>query len=136
MCPFLVYIYFLYWFRIKNVADAPVLTLKLYHDLQSWHAIDKEGSKAAIRKMDLYTDYLNGRSVVLALVSDFVNSESKEAMARKLTTIEAVSLRIGKPPAPRIYEESSLVDFINEESWLILKLTNIKPSFLNQQCSE
>ena len=136
MSWFLVYVYFLYWFRCTNLADAPILTLDLHHDLESWNAIDKEGSQAAIRKMDLHTDYLNGRSVVLTFASNLVNSETKELMARKLLEITPVNIQCGKPQAPRVYQESSLEDYIDEESWLFFKLSNVDPTFLNLPCSE
>ena len=48
------------------MADAPYLILNLHRDLTAWKARDPRGAKAGLRKVDLHTEYLGGRSVVLA----------------------------------------------------------------------
>ena len=37
---------------------------------------------------------------------------------------------------PHIYEDSSLVDFIDEDSWLFFQLTRFEPSFLSKPAKE
>ena len=69
MAPFVIFIYFYPWFKCTSLADTPQVMLKLHQNLQKWSAIDKEGAKAALRKLDLHTDYLNGRSVAVAFAS-------------------------------------------------------------------
>ena len=72
---------------------------------------------------------LNGRNVILALASsDFdetttFNISTKEKMAHALNSTSDLSdLECGKPVAPRIYQDSNLEDFVNEESWLFFQL--------------
>ena len=135
MSPFVICIYFLYWFQCHKLADAPALTLELYQDLQKWTTIDEQGGKAALKKLDLHTDYLNGRSVVMAFASTKVDAKTKEAMANALMAIEPISLETGKPDIPRVYLDSSLECYIDEESWQFFKLSHIEPTFLNKPCS-
>ena len=118
------------------MADAPILTLQLYKTLTMWAEIDQEGAKAARRKLELHTDYLNGRSTTLALASKLVDGETKEAIARALIRTEPVTIECGNPEAPLVYADSTLEGFINEESWLIFKLGSIEPTFLTKRYSE
>ena len=120
MCNFIICVYFRCWFRCTTLAEVPELTLKLHHDLEKWSAVDCEGSKAAMQKLDLHTDYLNGRSVVVDFASKNISDDTKEKMAKNLLQYNPVEISMGKPSNPRVYSDSTLEEFINEDSWLFL----------------
>ena len=122
MTFFLVYVHFPNWFSCGKMADAPFLTLQLHHDLEAWATRDADGARAAIRKLDLHTDYLNGRNVIFALASDRVSNETKQAMADALNAIPPSEVDVGKPSLPRVYSNSTLESFVNEESFLFFKV--------------
>ena len=131
LAKFIVYIYFPNWFKCTRIADAPLLTLQLHQDLRKWKKVDKDGAKAAMKKVDLHTDYLSGRSVVLAFASKRVSNNTKVAMAKQLFNTNDHEIPCGKPTVPLVYKESKLQDFVNAESWLFFKLLNFEPLFLN-----
>ena len=120
---YIIYMHFFYWFSATVAANIPGLTLDLHRDLNAWKSQDDAGARAAIKKVDLHTEYLTGRSVILALASDKTSDSTKGAMARKLQTFDSnTHIEMGKPSMPRIYEDSSLVDFVDEESWCIFQV--------------
>ena len=128
---FVTYIYDIYWFKSPVVLDVPALTLKLHKDLKSWDIIDPNGTRAAIRKLDLHTDYLNGQNVALSFASRSLDDNTKAKMAKKLLSLSKPTFIRGKPIAPIVYEDSHLTDFINDESWLIFELCQMNPLFLS-----
>ena len=88
-------------------------------------AQEPRGTTAGLKKVDLHTEYLAGRNVILALASDNVSSAEKDAMATKLkATPNDFPVEMGKPDRPPIYEDSVLADFVNEESWLFFQVSN------------
>ena len=112
---FITYVYFPVWFRCTRIENVPVLSLKLFKALKSWSINDKDGAEAACRKLNLHTDYLNGRNVILALASSDVSISTKDKMAHALNSTSDLSdLECGKPVAPCIYQDSNLEDFVNE----------------------
>ena len=120
---YMVYIHLFYWMSCTRMADAPFLTLSLYKPLEDWLARNLKGAKAAQKKVDLHTDYLTGRSVILALASEKVSEETKEAMAAALKTHDPQAhVEMGKPTMPEIDEDSRLEDFVTEESWLFFQV--------------
>ena len=105
------------------MADAPFLILSLYSDLRAWAARDHDGARAGMKKIDLHTEYLTGRSVILVLDSDKAALETKAAMVSALKEKNReVEIELGKPSTPRIYDNSKLEDFMDEESWLPFKV--------------
>ena len=132
---FIVYLYFVAWLRSVTLKDVPVITLKLFKNLSTW-GIAPEQTRAAQRKLDLHTDYLNGRNVVFALASDIVDSAQKEDMAKALLEKQKPEIECGRPIAPRVYDDSELSDFIDEESWLIFTSCGIEPNFLSLPVNE
>ena len=136
MSSYLIYVHFPNWFKCGKMADAPALTPQLHHDLEAWVSRDPEGARAALRKLDLHTDYLNGRSVVYAFASNRVSDDTKEAMAKKLLATEPVDIDISKPALPRVYSDSTLSDFIDGDSWLFFKLCKLEPTFLAKPAAE
>ena len=75
------------------------------------------------KKVDLHTDFLTGRNVVLALASDKVDAPTKMAVIEKMKTFDAEDdIEMGKPIIPRIYDDSQLADFVDEGSWCIFKV--------------
>ena len=119
---YMVYIHF-FWMSCTRMADTPFLTLSLYKPLEDWLARNLKGAKAAQKKVDLLTDYLTGRSVILALASEKVSEEMKEAMAAALKTHDPQAhVEMGKPTMPGIDEDSRLEDFVTEESWLFFQV--------------
>ena len=133
---FIVYVYFPNWFGCSKIEDVPALTLKLQRDLSSWCVIDPEGAKAASRKLDLHTEYVNGRNVVLAFASDKISDVEKQQLAARLLETPEIELECGKPGNPYVYEDSELTEFINEDSWLIFQLCSIERSFLSLPVSD
>ena len=130
MVPYIVYVHFYYWFSCTRMAEVPALLLELRGDLLAWRSRDENGAKAALRKADLHMEYLTGRSVVLALASQKLSDETKDAMATALKAIPMdFHVEMGKPEIPRVYEDSKLEDFINEESWLFFKV-----NYANKSC--
>ena len=123
LCFYIIYVHYWYWMSCPVMADAPFLILNLHRDLTAWKARDSRGAKAGLRKVDLHTEYLSGRSVVLALASDKLSDEEKDAMAAKLRMISTDShVEMGKPEMPRIYEDSVMSDFVDESSWLFFRV--------------
>ena len=122
MSFYIIYIHFLYWFSCTKMADTPMLTLVLHRDLREWKSRDRIGSLAAVKKIDLHTWYLCGRSVILALASDQVDDATKQAMATALLQQPNSKVECGKPTLPHVYEESTLPDFVNGESWLFFQV--------------
>ena len=131
MTRFIVFVYFFYWFKCPNLEDVPALTLSLYKDLKNWDTVDKLGARAAIRKLDLHLDYLAGRNVIFSFASKEVRNEEKAEMAKRLLSFEKTEIDLGKPELPRVYNDSSLHDFINEESWYFFIVCKLDPSFLS-----
>ena len=120
---YIIYMHFFYWFSATVTANIPGLTLELHRDLEAWKSRDDKGAKAAIKKVDRHTEYLSGRSVIFALASDKTPDSTKQAMASKLLTFDPrTNIELGKPSMPRIYEDSTLVDFVDEESWCIFQV--------------
>ena len=123
MAFFIIYVHFYFWFSCTRMAEIPVLLLELRGDILAWHSRDSNGAKAALRKADLHMEYLTGRSVVLALASEKLPVETKDAMSSALKAIPVDShVEMGKPEIPRVYEDSKLEDFITEESWPFFKV--------------
>ena len=119
LCFYVIYVHFWYWMSCRVMADAPFLTLSLHQDLSAWKSRDPNGARAGLRKVDLHTEYLTGRSVILSLASDKLANEEKDEMATKLMSIPSdFHVEMGKPMMPRIYEDSVISDFVNDESWL------------------
>lgn len=132
MSFYIVYVHFYFWFSCPRMADAPFLTLALHADLSEWASRDPAGARAGQRKVDLHTEYLTGRSVVLALASEKVGDTTKKAMVAALLTFDSnTRVELGRPPMPRVYDDSKLEDFISEESWLFFQLCGFEPSFLS-----
>ena len=76
-----------------------------------------------MKKIDLHTEYLTGRPVILAFASDKVSSDEKDAIAEKLKAVTTDDdVEMGKPEMPRIYEDSVFADFIDNSSWLFFKV--------------
>ena len=127
LCFYIIYVHFWYWMSCPVMADAPFLTLNLHRDLTAWKKRDPEGARAGLRKVDMHTEYLGGRSVVLALASDKLSDEEKDGIAAKLRSIPSdTNVELGKPTLPRIYEDSILSDFVDEESFLFFRVSNWK----------
>ena len=125
LCFYVIYVHFWYWMSCPVMADAPYLTISLHQDLTEWKSRDPRGATAGLKKVDLHTEYLAGRNVILALASDKVSFAEKDAMATKLKdTPKDFPVEMGKPDRPRIYEDSVLADFVNEESWLFFQVSN------------
>lgn len=126
MAFFIIYVHFFFWFSCTRMAEVPVLMLELHGDLMAWRSRDPNGAKAALRKANLHMEYLTGRSVVLALASTRLSTETKDAMATALKAIPKEShVEMGKPEIPRVYEDSKLEDFVNDESWIFFKVNHI-----------
>lgn len=64
---YIVFVHFFYWLSCTVVFDCPLMTLQMFKNLSSWAGRDWEGSKAAIRKLNLHTNYLFGSLVVFIL---------------------------------------------------------------------
>ena len=123
MAFYIIYVHFFYWFSCVLMADAPSLLLELHKDLSDWQSRDPNGARAGLRKVDLHTEYLTGRSIIFAFASDKVQDKTKAAMAEALKSFDRnAPVEMGKPSMPRIYDDSVLQDFINEESWLFFKV--------------
>ena len=123
MAFYIVYVHFYFWFSCTRMSEVPALFLELRGDLLEWRSRDADGAKAALRKADLHMEYLTGRSVVVALASDKLCNETKDAMSTALRAIPRDShIAMGKPEIPRVYEDSRLEEFINGDSWLFFKV--------------
>ena len=123
MAFYIVYVHFYFWFSCTRMSEVPALFLELRGDLLEWRSRDADGAKAALRKADLHMEYLTGRSVVVALASDKLCNETKDAMSTALRAIPRDSpVAMGKPEIPRVYEDSRLEEFINGDSWLFFKV--------------
>ena len=127
---FILYIYARYWFASPVAADAPYLTLMLWKDLNEWSVRDEALSSACKRKVDLHTWYLSPRHIPLALFSNLVSDETKKAIATTLLKYPKADFQIGKSELPKVYEDSTLQGFINNELWLFFDLTGTEPTFL------
>ena len=126
LCFYVIYVHFWYWMSCPVMADAPFLTLSLHRDLTEWKSRDPRGATAGLKKVALHTEYLAGRNVVLALASDKVSFQEKDAMVAKLKAQPTdFHVKMGKPEMSRIREDSALADFINEESWMFFQV-NLK----------
>lgn len=122
-CFYIVYIHVFFWFSATHMADIPFLTLTLRQDLVAWQARDPGAAQAALRKVDLHTEYLTGRSVILALASDQVDDATKDAMAKVLIASDREKkVEKGKPSIPSVNDNSKLDDFVNNESWIFFKV--------------
>lgn len=123
MAFYIVYVHFYFWFSCTRMSEVPALFLELHGDLLEWRSRNADGAKAALRKADLHMEYLTGRSVILALASEKLSVETKDAMASALRAIPFDShVKMGKPEIPRVYEDSKLEEFVNEESWLFFRV--------------
>ena len=123
LCFYMIYVHFWYWMSCPVMADAPFLTLSLHRDLTAWKSRDPAGARAGLCKIDLHTEYLSGRSVVLCLASNKLSFEEKDAVAAKLRSmLSDQSVEMGKPAMPRIYEDSVISDFVDEESLLFFRV--------------
>ena len=125
LAQYIVHVHFLYWFSCTKLCDAPVLTLQLHRDLTAWASRDEQATKAAVRKLDLHLDYVNARNVTMALASSLLDSDSKAKLAATILehdprdeTGNYPQFPLGKPAMPRIYDDSTLPDFVSEESWI------------------
>ena len=129
---FIVYVFARYWFASPVPADAPFLTLSLWKDIHEWASRDPSLSAVLKRKLDGHTWYLSGRHVVFSLFSSKVDSSTKKkiADAMLLPENEPCDIPPGKPTLPKISPDSCLEDFVDWESWLLFKLTDIQPTFL------
>ena len=131
MSFYIIYVHFYYWFSCTRMAEVPVLLLELRSDLVAWRSHDADGAKAALRKADLHMEYLTGRSVVVALASEKLGNETKDAMSTALRAIPRDSnVAMGKPEIPRVYEDSKLEEFINNESWLFFNVRKLLKCFI------
>ena len=130
LAPYIVLIHFFYWFSCTKLCNAPVLTLRLHHDLEAWKARDPVASKAAVRKLDLHLDYVHARNVTVALASPLLDDTEKGELAATIVDNDPrdengnyPAFSMGKPQMPRVYSDSRLPDFVSEESWLIFDVS-------------
>ena len=128
LTEFIIYLYAYYWFKIPVASDAPFLTLQLWKDLKGWEANNKKIAIACIKKLDRHTWYIMAHHIVFSFWSKMVEEETKEEMAKSLLSFSKVDVACGKPDVPRIYEDSTLADFVNAESWLLFQVL----CFINQ----
>ena len=62
------------------------------------------------------------RHIIFSFWSKMVEEETKEEMAKSLLSFSKVDVACRKPDVPRIYEDSTLADFVNAESWLLFQV--------------
>ena len=67
---------------------------------------------------------LSGRNVILSFASKDVINDEKERMAKKLLSTPRVKIKGGKPESSKVYEDSDLTDFVDEESCFFSKPVN------------
>ena len=103
---FIICIFARHWFAAGVAADAPMLTLRLWEELQQWKARDPKLAKACTEKLKNHTWYLSGRHVTLALFSDKVDDQTKRQIADMMLKPENKVSPIppGKPELPRFGE--------------------------------
>ena len=128
--------YGFYWFAITQTTDVPSLTLQLWQDMKEWEKREKKLSTSCLKKIDRHTWYLSGRQVIFSLWSKRVDEETKVKIAKVLHQTPEEEVTPGKPDLPRIYEDSTLSDFVTTESWLLFQLLNIQPTFLEKPFEE
>ena len=121
---FIIYVYGRYWFAAPIAADAPFLTLSLWHDLNKWSSRDPQLCSTLIRILDRHTWYLTGRNIFYALFSMNVDNDTKAkiAAAMRLPENEACELPPGKPAFPMVSPESNLEDFVDCETWNLCRV--------------
>jgi hypothetical protein len=129
---FVVLCYIPWWFTAACPQDAPLNDLNFLKAATLFE--DVTISKAAVRAFSKHTWYLTEELVLLALFSDQVTLEEKNAIVQKLERAEAFDKRhghgFGKPILPRVDISSSLSDFVGSASWHFFNLMEIDISFL------
>ena len=100
--------------------------------VNEWSVQDKALCSVCKLKVDLHTWHLQPSTYHLALISNLVGDKTKNAIATALMKYPKTDFGIGKPELPKVYEDSTLQGFINNESWLFcdLPLIGIEFTFL------
>ena len=98
----------------------------MYHYPQAWKERDPTASRAGIKKLDLHTYFLHGRNIIMVLASDNIDDKTKESMVEALLQHPQEPVPMGKPVAPRVYDDSTLPDFVTSESWHFFRISSIK----------
>ena len=121
---FIICIFARHWLAAGIAANAPLLTLTLWEELQQWKARDPELVKKCTSKLNNHTWYLSGRHVTMALCSNKVDNQTKRQIADALLKPEnkASPIPPGKPELPSLGEGMKLFNYVNHESWLLFQV--------------
>lgn len=138
---FATIIYSSWWITCDNAADAPWNDLNLYKHLLAYDAVNSAVSQSAIRALKRHLWYLTEEMVPLALFSEKVPMDEKQALADKLLAVKPEEEVItpcnrfgtgyGKPQFPEnITQSTSLAELAGSNSWFTLRILQIDHEFL------
>lgn len=123
------------WLKASIGADAPHNDLKFIHDMMDFRDVDEAVASAALRKMQNHRWYLTEELVVFVLLSDnsAVTDDMKRNMADKLLSIEKPkSFELGKPIFKSINRDTTLIDLVGPNSWLLFSSLCINNDWLSE----
>ena len=138
MANFIMYIYTYYWFCFPVPQDAPSKTIQLWKDIHAYTAFDEDVANVGIKKLSNHTWYVMPCQVVFALFSDKITNAEKEKMRQRLNevkqTLDMTEMTPpGKPPMPTINNNSTLTEFVDEQSFDFWKITKLPCTFLDKE---
>jgi hypothetical protein len=134
---FTVTIYVKAWFSAPISCDAPLNDLCLLKTLESFSQVDRQVAEAAIKKMRGHLWYLSEDLTALALFSDNVCSNEKQALVAALKKPKMTSdLRRVDPKSVGSFQAMTLSDFVTERSMNLFHALKIDPACLDGEPSK
>ena len=135
MVLFLALVYAPAWLACTVAADAPVLDLAMQKDLLSFKAIDSGVAEAALRVMSRHVWYVRPQAVPLAMCSERLGEDEKEAMARTLLRCSKAEDYVDENVV--VTESTELSGLIDERSWFLFdEMSVCEPSWLHLPATE
>ena len=139
---FVFYVYIQWWITAPMVAAAPLHDIVLLKKIENYKSSNQIVSKGALVGIKNHLWYLTEELVPLALFSEEVNNEEKQAMVIKLLEYKEGKFKkrfgsgFGKPCFPTLEGKDlktiSLKDFVGQDSWQFFRILKIDTSFLYQ----
>jgi hypothetical protein len=131
ICLFTITIYVKAWISAPSSADAPYNDLCLLQTLESFASVDRQVADIALKKMKGHLWYLSEDLIGLALFSDHVWDNEKEAMVSALKKPkQKTDLRRLDPKSLRSFQTKTLADFVTERSLNLFIAMKIDPDCL------
>lgn len=131
---FVVFLYAKYWLQCMSASDAPINDLLMLRDIKDYEKIDSMVARSALKALNRHLWYLSSELVCLAIFSDKVAIEEKNAMVSALSIEDPSSTRRVRVvvDSPYATADRNLHEFVSNRSLFLFKKLKLDISFLTE----